>query len=69
MDTETETWLLKMVDQLDPLSVHINKKDPIIGYLWNGKRRELHLISQKEADKLTHKGVVWKHLKEDWKHD
>ena len=30
------------------------------------RKKQLRFLSQKEADHLTHKGVVWKHLKEDW---
>lgn len=66
MDKDTEEWFSKLVAQLDPHEVQVNNKETIVGYIWNRKKRTLYLISQKEANKLTRKGIVWKHLKEDW---
>ena len=43
-----------------------SSKDQLVGYVWNSRKKQLRFLSQKEADHLTHKRVVWKHLKEDW---
>jgi len=66
MDKDTEKWLVELVLKLNPQKIYVNTEDKIVGYFWNGKKKQLHFISQKEADKLTRKEIAWKHLGEDW---
>lgn len=66
MDKDTENWLKDLVYKLNPQKIYVNTEDKIVGYFWNRKKKQLHFISQKEADKMTRKGLVWKHLGEDW---
>jgi len=66
LDKETEKWLTILVEKLKPEKIFVNIKDKIIGYCWNNKRKELRFLSQKEADQLSKKGMVWKQLGENW---
>ena len=66
MDKDTENWLKDLVYKLNPQKIYVNTEDKIVGYFWNRKKKQLHFISQKEADKMKKKGEAWKHLGEDW---
>lgn len=66
MDADTEKWLHQLVKKLVPHTIYFYSKDQLVGYVWNSRKKQLRFLSQKEADHLTHKRVVWKHLKEDW---
>jgi len=65
MDKDTEKWLVELVLKLNPKKIYVNTEDKIMGYFWNRVKKELHFISQKEADKMSRKGLAWKHLGED----
>jgi len=66
LEKETEKWLADLVFKLEPERIYVCTEGQIVGYFWNRKKKQLHFISQKEVDKMTRKGLVWRRLGEEW---
>jgi len=60
-------WLMELLNKLQPQRVYVNADEPIVGYVWNNRKKYLYFISQREANKLDRQHIVWKPLGEDWK--
>lgn len=59
-------WLEALVEELDYPKIFIDISKDVVGYTYNSRKKALFFLTQKEADKLTRKGIVWRHMGEMW---
>jgi len=66
MEPKREEWLVKLVKKLDYPELYLNIGKDTVGYVYNRVKDKLWFINEKEARRLTRKGIIWKRLGEDW---
>ncbi|MCW1308279.1 MAG: hypothetical protein OH337_03665 [Candidatus Parvarchaeota archaeon] len=62
--TDIEEWLDDLIAQLDPKEIIVPTEGTVVGYVWNARKQRLRFINEREAERLSQKGIVWKRLGE-----